>query len=338
MKYPAPNDLQLISLTPTKNEQWIIEKFIAAARMWAHRVIIADQGSTDGTLQAIQSAPGVEAVINDSPIFDEVHRQRLLIDKARSVSGRRVLIALDADEFLSANSMESSEWQKIYDAKPGTVLRFRWVNILPGFKRAWIPDQRKRCGFIDDGSVHSGNRIHNQRIPGGPEAPVLDLHEIVLLHFQYVSWERMRRKHRWYQVWEYLNNLKDQPLQIFRQYNHMHGSWKEHEMFDVQPKWFEGFDRAGIDFRSLTCEPITWWDKEVVELLRKHGPDHFRRLSIWDEDWRKMATLMGMTDVNLTDPRNVYEKWIHKGLEMSQNHRTNLGVRAFEKFLRSTGW
>jgi len=338
MKHAAPNDLQLISLTPTKNEHWIIEKFIAATKLWAHRVIIADQGSTDGTLNVIQTTRGVEAVINDSPIFDEVHRQRLLINQARSVPGRRVMIALDADEVLSANSMDSDEWRKIYDARPGTVLRFRWVNILPGFKRAWIPDQRKRCGFIDDGSPHSGKRIHNQRIPGGTDAPVLDLHEIVLLHFQYVSWERMRRKHRWYQAWEQLNNLKDQPLQIFRQYNHMNGSWKDHEMFDVQPQWFDGFERAGIDFRSLACEPITWWDRELVELLRAHGPEYFRRLAIWDEDWNRMAAQLGVADRSLADPRSVFERCIHRALKLSQNHRGNLGVRAFEKFLRSMGW
>jgi hypothetical protein len=329
---------QRICLTPTRNEAWIIKPFLSAALSWADRVIVADQGSTDGTLEVLQNTLKVEPVINDSPVYDEAYRQKLLIGRARQSGEGRILIALDADEVLSANSIHSKEWDLINDAKPGTVLRFRWVNILPGFEQAWIPDERKRCGFIDDGSSHSGQKIHSQRIPGGSDAPVLDLHEIVVLHFQYVVWERMERKHRWYQAWEHLEHPEKGPLQIYRQYNHMHGSWDKHEICDFQPEWLESYERSGIDFRSLACEPVTWWDKEVAKLISEHGPAQFRKLAIWDQDWNTMAAQIGLKHRDMSDPRSVGEKIIHRLLAATQENRGNIGVRALERFLRLRGW
>src|SRR5262249_14720638 len=141
-------DANLICVTPTRNEAWIIKQFLTAARTWADRIIVADQGSTDGTLEILGATPGVETVVNDSA-YDELQRQKLLISRAREIAGQRVLIALDADEALSANCLESPEWKRIRDAKPGTVLRFRWVNILPGFTRAWIPSGYGPFGFVD---------------------------------------------------------------------------------------------------------------------------------------------------------------------------------------------
>ena len=51
---------QKICLSPTRNEAWIINQFLAAAKTWADHVVVADQGSTDGTLKHLESAPGVE--------------------------------------------------------------------------------------------------------------------------------------------------------------------------------------------------------------------------------------------------------------------------------------
>src|SRR5262245_50747701 len=160
--------------------------------------------------------PGVDVVINDSPKFDEAHRQQLLLKRAREIDGKRVLIALDADEALSSNCLRSDEWRQILDARPGTLLRFRWVNILPGFQQAWIPHGHRVFGFVDDGSEHNAVRIHSTRVPQPPDAPVIDLQDITILHFQYVVWERAVRKWQWYQVWEHAHNRQKRPLQIFR--------------------------------------------------------------------------------------------------------------------------
>lgn len=330
--------IQRICLTPSRNEAWIIKRFLAAAGTWADRTIVADQGSTDGTWEQLQATPKVEAMVNDSPTYDEAYRQRLLIRKAREIPGKRILIALDADEALSANFCESPEWDRIAAAAPGTVLRFRWVNILPGFQKAWIPSEPTAFGFVDDGSEHTGDRIHSRRIPWPKNAPVIDLKEIAVLHFQYVAWDRVISKHRWYQAWETLNNPERRPLDIFRQYNHMFGSWEPSEIHPFNPKWIEGYDRAGIDFRSLKSEAVTWWDRELLRMLSDHGVERFRKFAIWDVDWRDIAARVGMDGSRLRDPRSFGEQVAHRLLTATQKHRANWGVRGVEKVLRLSGW
>jgi hypothetical protein len=327
-----------ISLTPTKNESWIIKPFLAAARCWASHVVVADQGSPDGTLEILQSTPGVDLVLNESPVFDETHRQRLLINRAREIPGEKILFGLDADEALSANCAQTEDWQRIMAAKPGTILRFRWANILPGFKQAWIPQTRVSVGFIDDGSPHEGRRIHSPRVPNPAGAPTLDLDNIFVLHFQYVLCARVACKQRWYQAWEHIQHKQKGPLQIYREYNHMNGSWGKDEILPVKEEWLAGYDRRGIDFRALTCEPVTWWDKEIVRLLREHGPQAFRKIALWDQDWNKVSAQLALADVDLSDPRSIGEKAAHRLLAMTQSRRGNLSVRVLERFLRMSGW
>lgn len=327
----------VICLTPTKNEAWVINHFLEANSTWADRLVIADQGSTDGTLERLRTAPNVTLVVNDSAVFDERHRQTLLIHQARTFPGRRILIALDADEALSANALQSPEWQKILSAPPGTVLRFKWVNVLPGFETAWVPGHTV-FGFVDDGSEHTPQRIHSRRVPCPDGAPTMDLDDIVVLHFQYTAWDRMASKHRWYQVWELLEQPWRGPLDIFRHYHHMHGSWQPDEIQRVDPRWLEGYHRIGIDYRRLQGEALTWWDRELVHLLITHGPERFRQLAIWDKDWRAAATLLGLDATNLSDPRSVTDKVIHRLLMLTQKHRGSIPVRLFERLLRVSGW
>lgn len=335
MNSPAP---VWMCLTPAKNESWIIDRFLSAAATWADHVIVADQLSTDGTREAIPRAPRATLVCNDSPVFDERHRQRLLLSAARVVPGHRILIGLDADEALSANCRETAGWRRIAAAKPGTILRFRWVNVLPGFHQAWIRPGYVPFGFVDDGSEHVGRTIHSPRVPQPEGAPTLDVDDIVVLHFQYVLWDRMRSKQRWYQTWEHLRHRTKTPLQIFREYNHMHGSWGAEEMHPMQPEWLAGYDAAGIDFRSLKCEPLTWWDRELVQIMRDEGPARLSKLAIWDHDWEAAAVRAGIAGGGFKDPRSPWEKTMHRLLHATQNNRGNLLVRVLESFLRRTGW
>lgn len=330
-------DVRTLCLTPVKNEAWILRQHLEASRIWADRTIVADQLSTDGSRDIVRAAPNAELVCNDSPVFDENHRQKLLLNAARKVPGKRILLGLDADETLSSNATSSREWQQILDAPPGTVLRFRWVNVMPDFKTAWIPPNLITCGFVDDGSEHQGKRIHSSRVPHPPGAPALECKEIVVLHFQYVVWERMRRKQRWYQAWEHHKHGTKGPLAIFREYNHMMGSWDRTELFPMDPTWLAGYDARGISYRNLRSEEVTWWDREILDFMSKAGPAHFRRIALWDQDWTKVAALAQVAG-DFRDPRNLYERLVHRLLGASQGHRSSLLTRALEHVLRRQGW
>src|SRR4051812_45117660 len=114
---------QVVCLTPVKDEAWILERFLAAASVWADHIVVADQGSTDGSRTIAARFEKVKLVENKSEGYDEGARQRLLLETARAVvPGPRVLIALDADEALTAGATASPEWRRILESAPGTVL------------------------------------------------------------------------------------------------------------------------------------------------------------------------------------------------------------------------
>ena len=334
---PPPSP-QLLCLTPMKNEAWIATRYAAANATWADLLLVSDQGSTDGTEDCLAGHDKVRLVPNRSREFDERHRQLLLIDAARQVDGPRTLVALDADEALSANARDSTEWDKLRGAPPGTVLRFKWVNILPDCQRAWIPAGHRVFGFVDDGTPHNAERIHSTRVPSPDGAPVIDFEEIVVLHFQYVAWDRMVSKNRWYQAWETLERPERGPLDVFRQYHHMLGSWDPSEIVPLKPEWLEGYLRQGIDFTTLRCEEVPWWDRELLDWLLEHGTKRFRRCAIWDRNWRDVARSVGEPVDSLTDPRSRFDRFVHRYLAATQHRRSSIDVRIAERCLRMGGW
>src|SRR5215212_1735798 len=96
----------IVVLTPLKNDAWILRRFLEVTSVFADRIIIADQGSTDGGREICAEFEKVTVVDNPSSVYDEGERQQLLIGAARElVPLPRILIALDADEILTAGSM-----------------------------------------------------------------------------------------------------------------------------------------------------------------------------------------------------------------------------------------
>ena len=329
----------IICLTPLKNEAWILDRFLQCASTWADHILLADQHSTDGTREIARRYEKVRLLDNENEEYDEGARQRLLINAAREIPTKthRLFLALDADEVLSANWMESSEWNGLLSARPGTVLRFQWANVAPGVQTGWIDPDVKPFGFVDDGSPHEGKPIHSPRVPVPRNAPSLDLEEIRVLHYQYANWERMKSKQRWYQCWERLKYPDKRPVTIYRQYHRMDPSLKNAE--PLRPEWLRGYEEQGIDMRSIDAEPVYHWDAEVLDLLRTHGPAPFRRLDIWDCDWRDVGRTLGC-DLNGegVDPRSSFEKRVHDWLSDTQGRSQNLSVRAVQKLLQLGGW
>src|SRR5271154_3152689 len=114
---------KIVVLTPVKNEAWILPRFLATTSLWADLIIIADQKSSDESVQICKRFEKVVLIPNENPNFNEAERQLLLIKAARElVPGSRILFALDADEILAANALETAGWQKILKAQPGTAV------------------------------------------------------------------------------------------------------------------------------------------------------------------------------------------------------------------------
>ena len=142
---------KIICLTPVRNEEWIIEKFLKAASIWADHIILSDQGSTDNTAKIASQFPKV-SVIDNSKLHDLNEREyRLpLYSEARKISGKKMLVLLDADEFLTPN-FDDLEWNTMLNAPIGTRFFSIWYNIQTNLNSYFI-EYEHVFAFIDDGA------------------------------------------------------------------------------------------------------------------------------------------------------------------------------------------
>jgi hypothetical protein len=330
----------VVCLTPVRNEQPVLQRFLDSAALWADHIVVLDQCSTDGSRDVAAMHPKVRLLVNDDPTYDEFARQQRLLEAAREIPGRLVLVALDADEALSANVIRSWAWREALNAEPGTILRLRWASVLPGFKRAWISPDLIAFGLVDDGREHAGHAIHSGRIPARSDQPALALEDVKVLHYQFAAWERNKSKQRWYQCWERLHHPRKRPIQLYRQY-HALDALPESEVQALDPDWFDAYHAAGLNMMSMPPEaPWYRWDEEVLEWLIQHGPHRFERLNIWEPDYDALARQLGLSTngVRLNDPRGWTTRLIHRWLGRTQAHAGRRSVRLVQRALIPFGW
>jgi len=328
---------KIICLTPVKNEAWILDKFLRCTSIWADNIIILDQNSTDDSRIIAKKFPKVRLIINKNNVFNEKVRQDLLIKEARKIELPRLLITLDADEFLTSNFINNPEWDMILRAEKSTIIKFRCVNVLPDMIHYWVPDFYFPWAYIDDNSSHKGRSVHSPRIPVSEKNSIILLKDIKVLHYQYTDWERMESKHRWYQCWERINDPKKSSVDIYRQYHHMH-SIKKEDIKVIPEIWFSEYLKRGIDIKNITKEIKYYWDEEVIGYFNKYGTSFFKKEYIWDIDWNKKAREYGY-NINFGDPRNLLQKIIHSWLKKTQMDSRKLYVRVIDKLLKKIfGW
>lgn len=289
------SDLSVICLTPVKNEEWILDRFLQCASLWADQIVVADQNSTDDSREIARSYDKVYLIENPSDEFNEPERQKLLIETARDlVSPPRLLITLDADEILTANVLASQEWESVKTADPGTVIEFSRIELIHSpstyFEHSVRDNQtRFQFGYVDDGADHVGSKIHSPRVPIPDGAPRLQLSDVSVLHYQFCDWDRMLSKHRWYRCYERLEFPDRSAVDINQQY-----SWMHRRSVDVRPcpsHWLDAYQKRDIDMTTIKTADSFWWDWEVLAWFAEHGLEPFQSLDIWNIDWERLRQI-----------------------------------------------
>jgi glycosyltransferase involved in cell wall biosynthesis len=322
----------IICLTPVRNEAWILDTFLQCTSLWADHIIIADQQSTDGSREIALKYPKVILIENNSTGYDEFARQKILLNEARKISGKRLLITLDADEFFTASYSETDDWQKLMNAKSGDTFGFRWFNLKPGFKEFWGSDHFP-WAFLDDNSTHDGKLIHSPRLPISPGKEQVNLEQIGVLHYQYTNWPRMESKHRYYQCLERINFPTKSPINIYRMYHHMYAV-KKRESHDLKEDWFLKYELEGIGMRNVKIDKYYWFDAEVLDIFDKYGMAFFKREAIWNFDWNEVEEAIGNRNgKEYNDPRGLIEKVLHFWLTISQFRSKTFLVKKIDSYL-----
>jgi hypothetical protein len=324
----------IICLTPIRNESWILDNFLSAASIWADHIIISDQGSDDNSREIAGRYEKVRLVRNTNTDYNEFLIRQILFDEARKIEGDNILIALDADEFFTPDLFFSNEWEKVLASKPGTVIKSKFVNILPDLQHYWVGPMDLAWGFVDDKREYIAGKIHTNRMIYPNDADILLLEKIKFMHFQYTDWNRMVSKHRWYQCWERINNPQKSAIEIFRPYHHMFAIQKS-ELRKIPDEWFGYYKDHGIDLKIVNKQKYYYWDARVLEYFDKYGPEFFKKDDIWDIDWEAAALENGCKDTGkYKDPRNVFLKMFHSWLRKTQYSHGNIFVRAIDKILK----
>jgi glycosyltransferase involved in cell wall biosynthesis len=328
----------VICLTPVRNEAWILDRFLQCASRWADHILLADDRSVDASQEIARRFPKARWIAPATPMSDEGARRSLLLDAARQIAAPRLLIALDADEVLSAGAWNTAEWAAMLAAAPGTGFRFRMRNLRPDFQSCWDEPCEGLWAFRDDGSPFHGEVLHSRRLPLPAAGAVVMLADIQVLHYQYTDWARMRAKHRWYLCLERLLRPERRPLQVYRQYHHM-DAVPRGAMRAVRQEWLAGYEDLGIDMKQVQGAPPYWFDREVVAMIDRHGAGHFRRQAIWETDWAALARRYGyeLTE-RFRDPRTRREKAIHSWLRLTQRRSRQPLVRWLDGRLQRQGW
>jgi len=287
---------KIIVVTPVKNEAWILDRFLSVTSQFADLIIIADQNSTDGSLDIYPLYPKVHLINNDSVSFNEASRQLLLLETARRLvpDNKRIILALDADEILSANSVGSFGWQRMLEAPVGTILYFEKPDLYITPLNALRQENLWPLGYVDDGAEHTPAKIHSIRIPRPPYAADLYLNDIVAMHYSLTRVEAQNAKMQFYSM---LENILHQGHFLARRfkYGYNFDSFiKNSKLEKTPPEWFKGWEDLGIDMTTIPRASSFWYDEEALKLFSLYGYRKFWVDNIWERNWPQLAKEMNM--------------------------------------------
>ena len=325
---------KIICLTPIKNEEWILDKFIKCSSLWADNIIISDQDSKDSSKEIALKYPNVILINNPLIEYDEWLNRKVLFEEARRIEGQKLFITIDADETFTPNFLNPIILDKILSLKPGTVLKSNFINIMPDFEHYWTGPISIPWGFMDDGSEYIADKIHTNRIIYPEKAEKVFIDDVKIMHYQYTDWERMESKHRWYQCWERINNPNKSSIDIYRGYHHMY-SIKKGEIKKIPKEWFEEYEKLGINIKEIKKDNNYYWDKVVLGYFEKYGTSFFSKEAIWDINWPLIARKYGFENPDrFKDPRSRFQKLVHKWLKKTQLNYKRLDIKLISKILK----
>jgi len=279
------NSLRIVVLTPVKNEEWILDRFLSVTSQFADYIIVADQNSSDRSPEICKKHPKVRLIENNSKDFNEAERQLLLIKTARElVPEQKILLALDADEIIAANAVQTLGWKTMLTAAPGTVLYFEKQDLYPTPHHYVRYPALFPLGYVDDGAEHHPRLIHSTRIPTPNSAPRLYIHDVKILHYTWARPGNQAAKERMYSVRENIWNTKS-FFNRRRAYNPHENHIKHSKIEPAPPEWFNNWEKAGIDMRTILAYKYYWHDFEVLRIFNEYGVKRFWLEPIWDFDW-----------------------------------------------------
>jgi hypothetical protein len=278
--------LKTILLTPTKNEEWILEKTLPIFSKIADDIIVSDQNSRDNTLNILNQFKKVKIITNQRNYHSNEVRWDLL-DTARKLYGsNNLILCLDADEYIPSNLFHKHK-KYFFKNTPGTAFQSPWVQLWKSESKyrsdsgVWSPKTNfKPFMFLDNGiSTYPAEIIVNDHTSRIPTKNILGIKtlKIPLIHLQFANWERAQVKQVWYMCSElirggdatdinnkYINSITEDGLKLSK----------------VKKEWVKDF-KNGIDIQTPDDNNL-WYLKEIETMFKIKSPLFFKELNIWE--------------------------------------------------------
>jgi glycosyltransferase involved in cell wall biosynthesis len=288
------NRIPIIVLTPVKNEEWILRNFLSSCSLFADKIIVIDQNSTDGTIEILKSFNKVVTINNPDDSYNEALRQKMLITKARELNpGKKLLVALDADEIVAGNSLLSSDWDYMVSRPPGTTFSGEKIELLyPGLKYVrHNPPDFMEFAFVDDGiSVHEGTMVHSYRLPKNSKKSTIHLSNFKIIHFSRFRDQLYWDKLAYYSMIENINGSDSFVGRIGRNSKRIYLLNEPERTFDTPTEWIKpSKELHGIDMEYLSLNADNNIRLKILNLFQEYGEKRFYYEDIWDVNWNDVA-------------------------------------------------
>lgn len=284
--------MKLIGLMLVRNEAWILGMSARAALRWCDSLVIFMDRCTDGTDLIVKQ---LEIEFKDRIAYQytgqdehwqEMDIRQSMLDHGRMLGGTHFAM-IDGDEAVTHNQINNARgWTASLMA--GQVLDMPMICPHRGLEKyrddhtVWSTSQLS-ISFCDAPGLtwkpRNGYQFH-QRCPQSATEHINPLSRDKTrggaFHFQWVSWDRITAKHRWYKLNERVRWPDRTPI---------------HEVDRI---YSQAIDETGIRCRSIPKEWIgdyemhnihvdhqPWHMQECELMVKRHGRKILEGLNLW---------------------------------------------------------
>lgn len=285
--------MKLIGLMLVRNESWIFAMTARAALRWCDSLLIFMDRCTDNTDRIVDDLVrdhGAQRIAyqhtQQAEHWNEMDiRHQMLVD-GRGMGGTHFAM-IDGDEAITHNQLKNvREWT--FALKSGQVLDMPMICPHRGLERYrddhtdWSRSQLS-VAFCDKPDLawkpRNGYQFH-QRCPQGSGEHVNPLNRDKsnggAFHFQWVSWDRITAKHRWYKMNEVIRwPDRNTPFEVDRIYSQA----LNEDGIRTRPipkSWFGTYE-----MHYIYPEHQPWHMVECQRMWERYGPERFHGLNLW---------------------------------------------------------
>lgn len=243
--------MTVIAITMVRDEADIIERTIRHMTRHVDHVLVADNGSTDGTRELLDRLDGVSVIDDPDPAYYQSQKMSTLADRARLEHDADWVVPFDADEIWLPRC--AARIAQTLRRLPDAVLMCEaplFDHVATGQDDASISDPVARIGWrraeaaplrkvacraVPGLVIHQGN--HSASVPDVPHPPTVT-NALEVRHFPYRSVAQMASKARNGAAAYAATDLSDDVGAHWRGYGRILAEHGEAGISEVFHKWF----------------------------------------------------------------------------------------------------